>query len=81
MSPDTAYYPEGNVEAIAKHGAQLKVLAVSKDENWYYVEFKYEENGKDVTKLGYVANGPFISETVPTGEPHTEPAVTEPAVG
>ena len=80
-TPDPEFYPNGNVAAVAKHGAILKALALSKDEKWYKVEFTFEENGATKTVTGYVANGPYVSETVPTGEPHTEPPVTEPAVG
>lgn len=80
-TPDPEFYPDGNIAAVAKHGAMLKALALSKDENWYKVEFTFDDNGKTKTVTGYVWNGKYVSETVPTGEPHTEPPVTEPAVG
>jgi hypothetical protein len=80
-NPDPDFYPNGNVAAVAKHGAPLKATALSTDENWYRVEFSFEEKGATKTVTGYVWNGKYVSETVPTGEPTTNVTPSEPAVG
>jgi len=80
-NPDPDFYPNGNVAAVAKHGATLKATALSNDENWYRVEFSFEENGATKTVTGYVWNGKYVSETVPTGEPTTSAPSSGPAVG
>lgn len=82
VSPDVDYDPDGNVAAVAKHGAELKAVAISKNEKCYRVEFTYKNSDDTSTTVtGYVWVGKYISETVPTGEAQTETAETEAALG
>ena len=81
-NPDLDYDPDGNVAAVAKHGAALTATAISKNESCYRVNFTYENtDGTTTTVTGYVWVGKYISETVPTGEAQTTAPETEPALG
>ena len=66
-SPDTEYHPNGNVGAVAKHGAPLEVTGISTDGNWYRVNFTFtDENGKTKTEKNlYVWNGKYVTEVDP----------------
>lgn len=73
-SPDPEFYPDGNVGAVAKHGAPLQVTGLSTDGKWYRVDFTYtEEDGTTKTvKNLYVYNGKYVTETNPIEETPAE---------
>ena len=64
-NPDTEFYPNGNVGAVAKHGAKLDVTGISADGHWYRVDFTSE--GKTIKNL-YVWNGKYVTTTNPVAE-------------
>ncbi len=79
-NPDPEFYPNNNIAGVAGHGAALIVTGISKNEKWYRVNYTDPE-GNEIKSV-YVYNGPYISDTVPTGEPTTNTQTPdEPAVG
>ena len=54
---------------VVKNGAELHVTGISKDTQWYRVEFTYTENGKTFTETNlYVINSKYLSETKPAAQ-------------
>ena len=53
----------------AKHGAELNVTGISKDQQWYRIDFTYTENGQSVTVNNlYVINSKYLSDTKPAAQ-------------
>lgn len=54
---------EFSAGTVVKHGVALKATGLSKNGQWYRVEFDSDNNGKVETY--YVVNGKYVSETNP----------------
>lgn len=52
---------------VVKNGAELHVTGISKDQQWYRVEFTYTENGETKTEKNlYVINSKYLTKPADT---------------